>query len=106
MTREEAEEYAKTMSFRQAVYNAMQGKSVPYRKATAIKLRELLGLVDRIEVSEQEPKIGHWIEHPKGIYAHLVCDNCLSRAPLDYPTNYCPICGLKMDVSKYKRGVI
>ena len=46
MTREEAEEYAKNMTYRNAVYNALQGKCIPYRKATLIKLHELL---DKIE---------------------------------------------------------
>lgn len=49
MTREEAEEYAKEMTYRDAVYNALQGKCIPYRKATFIKLYELL---DKLE---QEP---------------------------------------------------
>lgn len=48
------------------------------------------------QIIEQEPKTGHWIEHPKGIYAHLVCDKCLSNAPYDCRTNYCPNCGAKM----------
>ena len=42
-------------------------------------------------------KVGKWIVHPKGIYAHLICDKCLSNAPYDCRTNYCPNCGqLKM----------
>ena len=43
-------------------------------------------------------KVGQWIVHPKGIYAHLVCSNCLSSAPYDCETNYCPNCGAKMEV--------
>ena len=46
MTSEEAEEYAKTMTYRDAVYNALQGKFIPYRKATLIKLHELLDMVE------------------------------------------------------------
>ena len=53
MTREEAEEYAKNMTYRDAVYNVLQGKSIPYRKATLIKLYELL---DMIELQESEDK--------------------------------------------------
>lgn len=53
-----------------------------------------------IKALEQEPKTGHWIVHPKGIYARLVCDKCLSCAPYNYPTNYCPNCGAKMEVSE------
>lgn len=56
MTREEAKEYAKEMTYRDAVYNALQGKCIPYRKATLIKLYELLDMV------EQEP-----------------CENAISR---------------------------
>ena len=41
-------------------------------------------------------RTGHWIVHPKGVYAHLVCDRCLTRAPYDCKTNYCPTCGIKM----------
>ena len=43
-----------------------------------------------------EPNTGHWIIHPKGIYAHLICDKCLSNAPYDCRTNYCPNCGRRM----------
>ena len=46
MTREEAEEYAKEMTYRNAIYNALQGKCIPYRKATLIKLYELLDMVE------------------------------------------------------------
>ena len=46
MNREEAEVYAKNMSYRDAVYNALQGKCIPYRKATLIKLYELLDIVE------------------------------------------------------------
>lgn len=46
--------------------------------------------------SQQEPQKGLWIVHPKGIYAHLVCNKCLSRAPYDCKTNFCPSCGADM----------
>lgn len=46
--------------------------------------------------SIQPSRKGHWIEHPKGIYAHLVCDKCLSNAPYDIETNFCPNCGACM----------
>jgi len=42
MTVDEAKEYAKTMTYSDAVYNALQGRAVPYKKATKIKLDELL----------------------------------------------------------------
>jgi len=49
MTREEAKEFANNMSYREAIYNLMQAKSIPYRKATFIKINELL------KALEQEP---------------------------------------------------
>lgn len=54
MTREEAKEYAKKMTYRNAVHNALQGKCIPYRKATLIKLYELLYMVELQERSEEE----------------------------------------------------
>lgn len=49
MTREEAEEYAKVMSYREAVYNASKGKCIPYHKATLIKLYELMAMIESKE---------------------------------------------------------
>ncbi len=49
MTREEAEKYAENMTYREAICNLKQAKSVPYRKATFIKVNELL------DELEQEP---------------------------------------------------
>lgn len=55
MTREEAEKYAENMTYREAIYNLKQAKSVPYRKATFIKVNELL------KALEQEPRKGEWL---------------------------------------------
>ena len=49
MTREEAEKYAESMTYRDAINNLMRARTIPYRKATFIKINELL---DRLE---QEP---------------------------------------------------
>lgn len=46
MTEAEAKEYAKNMSYREAVCNALSSKCVPYRKATKIKLLELLKMLE------------------------------------------------------------
>lgn len=54
MNREEAEEYAKEMTYRDAVYNALQGKCIPYRKATLIKLHELLDMVESQESKDNK----------------------------------------------------
>lgn len=53
MTKDETEEYAKKMTYRNAVHNALKGKCIPHRKATLIKLHELL---DIIEPQESEKK--------------------------------------------------
>lgn len=58
MTNKEAEEYAKNITYRNAVYNALQGRCIPYRKATLIKLHELL---DMIEPLKQEIEQTRWI---------------------------------------------
>lgn len=49
MTREEAEKYADNMTYRDAINNLMKARSIPYRKATFIKINELL------KALEQEP---------------------------------------------------
>lgn len=54
MTREEAEVYADNMTYREAVCNALQGKCIPYRKATLIKLYELLDIVEPHESEDKE----------------------------------------------------
>ena len=72
MTRDEAEAYAKEMTYRDAVYNALQGKCIPYRKATLIKLYELLDVIESQEsddaISRQaviELIEGWWLGHTK-----------------------------------------
>lgn len=47
MNVKEAEEIAKEMTYRDAVINALRGRCIPYKKATRIKLKELLDLVER-----------------------------------------------------------
>ena len=49
MTREEAKEYAKNMSYADAIYNLYQAKSISYKKATLIKLKEM---ADKIKAME------------------------------------------------------
>lgn len=56
MTKEEAKEYANKMSYRDAVYYALQGKCIPYREATLIKLYELLDVVEQQEGVFQDSK--------------------------------------------------
>ena len=49
MNTEQAKEYAKTMTYRQAISNVGSGKFIKYRKATMIKLRELAEIADRLD---------------------------------------------------------
>ena len=58
MTREEAEKYAENMTYREAIHNLKHAKSVPYRKATFIKVNELLDELEPrwIPVSEKLPE--------------------------------------------------
>ena len=105
MTREEAEEYAKVMSYREAVHNALRAKCVPYRKATFIKLHKLLDMV--------EPKTGHWVEeNVNGGGRRVFCSECGCPPPFEYistgdvysasgygvinKTKFCPNCGADM----------
>jgi hypothetical protein len=54
MNMAEAEEIAKKMTYRDAVYNALRGRCVPYKKATRIKLNELLKKLEEIESEENK----------------------------------------------------
>ena len=76
MTREEAKDYAKTMSFRNAVYNALQGKCIPYRKATLIKLNELLDIIEPRKGKETETWNGIHLQitAPKGTFERIYYD--------------------------------
>ena len=61
MTKEEAEKYAK-------ICNLKQAKSVPYRKATFIKVNELL------KALEQEPKTGYLsIDDVMSVFDDFMC---------------------------------
>ena len=59
----------------------------------------LIGDMDALDMAisalKDRPK-GKWIPHPSEIFAHLVCNKCLSSAPYNYETNFCPNCGADM----------
>lgn len=54
MNRDEAEEYARHMTYEDAVFNALQGRAIPYRKATLIKLHELLKVAEKMDKEQKE----------------------------------------------------
>lgn len=96
MTREEAEKYAENMTYREAIYNLMQAKSVPYRKATFIKVNEL------IKALEQQPRKGEWIrmsdlsEQEDDRYKCSCCGNVIHhKNKMDLYTfnSWCGRCG-------------
>lgn len=96
MTREEAEKYAENMTYREAIYNLKQAKSVPYRKATFIKVNELL------KALEQEPRKGEWLrmsdlsEQEDDRYKCSCCGNVIHhKNKMDLYTfnSWCGRCG-------------
>ena len=87
---------------RQDAIDALDGEiklsksEVPYFNKYLRDVIERIKELPSVAIPSAEPKTAHWIAHPKGIYAHLICDNCLSNAPYDCRTNYCPNCGFRM----------
>ena len=61
MNHEQAEEYAKTMTYREAVMNLQYARGIAYKKATRIKLRELAEIADMLDKEKADLKD---------------CDNC------------------------------
>ncbi len=49
MNKEEAKEFAKTMTYRNAIYNLKQARCIPYKKATFEVINRLLDELDKIE---------------------------------------------------------
>ena len=47
MTVEKAVEHASKMTYRDAVYNLLRARFIPYRKATFIKVHELLNEIEK-----------------------------------------------------------
>lgn len=125
MNNEEAKEYATKMSYTDAIYNLSKAKSVPYRKATFMKINELLSQMDcddcisrqylldncvvdkvsmpyvpisRIENAPpvtSQPKTGHWIRVTDKT-GHLVWECDRCGWQQRFNTNFCPDCGGRM----------
>lgn len=77
MNLEQAKTYAEKMSYSQAVYNALCGYGIPYRKATKIKLNELLDVTKNIDARRKHKK-EDWVSCSKRLpkeneYVDNVC---------------------------------
>ena len=70
MNRARAEEYAKTMTYKQAISNIRTGKGIMYRKATMIKLYELAEIADKL-VQCNNCK---WYQGVHGVQGHAPCE--------------------------------
>ena len=84
MKKEEAQEYAKTMSYKKAVLNCIHAKGIAYRKASLIKLQELAEIADKLERNNGMTK-EEAIQVLKDTYSHwlrlkeehsLSCSEC------------------------------
>ena len=53
MNTEQAQDISKNMSYQQALHNVFNGKSIPYRKATFMKLTELVALAEKLDMNEE-----------------------------------------------------
>ena len=96
MNVEQAKEYAKHMTYSEAVANAKYSKGMRYRKATMIKLRELAEIADRLDNAPTiEPKQGEWIEMYRNGFGNMICmcSKCSFHASRSC---YCPNCGARM----------
>lgn len=53
MNTEQAQDMSKNMSYQEALHNVFSGKSIPYRKATFMKLTELVALAEKLDMNEE-----------------------------------------------------
>lgn len=83
MTNEEAKEYAKEMTYRDAINNLMKARSIPYRKATFIKVNELLNALEQKPCNELPT-----VAIPQN---NNGCENCRwqSRSESEMPCKQC-----------------
>ena len=70
MNKAQAEEYAKTMTYKQAIGNIWSGKGIKYRKATMIKLHELAEIADKLVLCKD---CKHWQAQEVGVVECSVC---------------------------------
>ena len=81
MNVEQAKEYAKTMTYLEAVSNVRYSKGIKYRKATMIKLRELAEIADRLDRKTENcseiPNNCEWsVEYAKEMLDTMSCEEC------------------------------
>jgi hypothetical protein len=50
----DAQDISKNMSYQEALHNVFSGKSIPYRKATFMKLTELVTLAEKLDMNEED----------------------------------------------------
>lgn len=100
MTREEAEVYAEGMSFADALNNLAQAKCIPYRKATFIKMHELINLLENDSaLSKAILKMAYDKGYREGEYAvktHL--DLCIEEG------EYISMSEINRDYIKFPKG--
>lgn len=89
-------EQTKKMSYSQAVYNALRGYGIPYKKATKNKLNEFLEVAKNIDAKHAHFELSNEDTAYDNVW---ICSNCgedftQHRKPKFI---YCPHCGAKMD---------
>lgn len=85
MNTEQAKEYAKTMTYSEAVSNVKYSKGIKYRKATMIKLRELAEIADRLDKVDTPQTDCETCKHWKYIAHEWQCEayKCQGYEPKD-----------------------
>ena len=68
MTREQAQEIAKEMTYNQAICNVMNGKGIAYKQATKIKIKELQR--DRLTREDYDDAVKYFYKR-KGCSLHF-----------------------------------
>lgn len=92
MNLEEAKIVASKMSYSQAVSNALAAKCVPYRKATKLKLKELLSIAPKMDALD----IVYDEYGPEEGYPYCPsCNYCMKDELVNM--HYCPNCGQKVE---------
>ena len=78
MNLEEAKEYAKTMTYTEAVLNTQYAKGIAFKKATRIKLYELAEIADRLDgKTEQTEPSGYKMKPIEQTEPSDTCKGCI-----------------------------